>query len=733
MVFFIVAMVVIFIVVGLYLRSVLIMMLTLLDIIFSFGIAYFLYMVVFNLPRMPVLGMLSILLLIAISADDVFIFCDSFEQSKAANPEAGLKLWISETMRHAAVSILVTSLTTGAALYANLVSDITDIKSFGIISGTAIVTNYLLMVTWIPAGVVAIEKLNAHCCSQVQCCDCFNKFIAFLQRISRSLFYDIFPVCISKAWFVWLFLFFGLGVGGIVVTFVKPKLDLPSNQDFALFNRDHIIEVWVQDLKYKFRFFQKENERLRSGVYLIALWGVKGEDTANHFDPDSRTELTFDSFDLSQPEAQIWMRDFCQLLRNASFVDQREIEFRQCSLENFYSLTTMSCANLAATLGPLVSHLDDDCCGWNDVPSAPDVFSKCFFQYSQLLAQTGRSDHFLGTPYYEVGTQSMKAFAFQFRSNQAWTGHYQTMEAFYNNIQDWMEARLDTAPTDLNRGWLTSRFLTFDLFDLQRSLASGSYAAIGVSMAAAFLVMLVTSLNALITFYAIFTIFMTISVSAGVLVLLGWELNIVESVTLTMSVGLSIDFCIHYGMGYRLSELHLRRDRVYESFRRVGPAILMAAATTFIAGACVMPATILFYVQLGTFLMLVMVFSWLFATFFFQSLCYVVGPNGNFCQIPSPFRSCSSGYRSSTKSEEPIVDTSETQPRKSGRRVNAISPAPNEDLGFWAHHQLGSSLESGRSAVRFPVSNNINLRLTTHTFSSLGEKSHGLARHIALN
>ncbi len=53
-----------------------------------------------------------------------------------------------------------------------------------------------------------------------------------------------------------------------------------------------------------------------------------------------------------------------------------------------------------------------------------------------------------------------------------------------------------------------------------------------------------------------------------------------------------------------------------------------------------MPSIILFYIQLGTFLMLVMAMSWLFATFFFQSVCYVAGPQGNFGQIPSPFKLC---------------------------------------------------------------------------------------------
>ena len=144
-----------------------------------------------------------------------------------------------------------------------------------------------------------------------------------------------------------------------------------------------------------------------------------------------------------------------------------------------------------------------------------------------------------------------------------------------------------------------------------------------------------------------------------------------------MSVGLSIDFCIHYGMGYRLSELKDRRLRVQDSFEKVGSAIFMAAATTFIAGACIMPSIILFYVQLGTFLMLVMAMSWLFATFFFQSLCYVLGPQGNFAQIPSPLKFLCRRRDSANRPQvEPVIDpTSE----KKGPVVSVNESVANGD------------------------------------------------------
>jgi len=46
-----------------------------------------------------------------------------------------------------------------------------------------------------------------------------------------------------------------------------------------------------------------------------------------------------------------------------------------------------------------------------------------------------------------------------------------------------------------------------------------------------------------------------------------------------------------------------------------------------------MPAKVLAYFQLGQFLMLVMVFSWLYSTFSFLSICAMIGPKDNFGQL----------------------------------------------------------------------------------------------------
>ena len=173
----------------------------------------------------------------------------------------------------------------------------------------------------------------------------------------------------------------------------------------------------------------------------------------------------------------------------------------------------------------------------------------------------------------------------------------------------------------------------FSFYDLQRAISRGTYFSIALSLGVSFLVMLLTSRNFLITIYAIITIGFSIICTVAAIVLLGWELNIIESITISLAVGLSIDFTIHYGVAYTISTSHKAEARVTDSFTRVGMAVAMAALTTFAAGSAMMPSHILAYTKLGIFLMLVMTFSWIYSTFFFQSVCRIIGPRGNLCQF----------------------------------------------------------------------------------------------------
>lgn len=200
-------------------------------------------------------------------------------------------------------------------------------------------------------------------------------------------------------------------------------------------------------------------------------------------------------------------------------------------------------------------------------------------------------------------------------------------------VDAWISRELQDAPEGLSHGWFISNL---EFYDLQDSLSDGTLVAMALSVAVAFSVMLLTTWNVVISLYAIASIAGTIFVTVGSLVLLGWELNVLESVTISVAVGLSVDFAVHYGVAYRLAPNADREGKVVFSLGRMGSAIAMAAFTTFVAGAMMMPSDVLAYTQLGTFMMLIMCVSWAFATFFFQCLCRCLGPQGACGQIPLP-------------------------------------------------------------------------------------------------
>jgi len=62
----------------------------------------------------------------------------------------------------------------------------------------------------------------------------------------------------------------------------------------------------------------------------------------------------------------------------------------------------------------------------------------------------------------------------------------------------------------------------------------------------------------------------------------------------------------------------------------------MAATTTGLAGGIMMASNILPYIQIGVFLVVVMIVSWFYATFFLMSLLRVAGPQHGFLELKWP-------------------------------------------------------------------------------------------------
>ena len=92
-------------------------------------------------------------------------------------------------------------------------------------------------------------------------------------------------------------------------------------------------------------------------------------------------------------------------------------------------------------------------------------------------------------------------------------------------------------------------------------------------------------------FLAVFTISGVIFVSMAILVFMGWKLNILESVAITLAIGLSVDFTLHYAMMFKKgNNCEDQESAVIYSVTKMGGPVSMAAFTTIIPGLCMLPS-----------------------------------------------------------------------------------------------------------------------------------------------
>eukprot|EP00106_Octopus_bimaculoides_P008387 XP_014775829.1 PREDICTED: protein dispatched homolog 1-like [Octopus bimaculoides] len=639
----------IFLAIWFYSLSLFITFMTFLAIFWSLVFAYFFYIFVLGIEFFPYMNMITIMIMVGIGADDTFIYCRIWNRTKTEKTVKDLEEMVITTLRHAVMSMLVSSLTTAAAFLANAISDIIAIRCFSIYVGISVMCNFFFMVTWMPATIV----LHENHCSKVHCtgiitkthffsCQRLTKGCKFVSNISQKFFKEFLPNQIVKHPYI-LLLFFGMvGIASAVIVFIYPGVKLPTKEKFQYFSSNHLLEVYDIKLWNHFWFEKAEIDAFPL-MPITIVWGIMPKDNGHILNPNDHGTLEFDNqFSLESAAAQTWLMDFCSRVRQQPFYQNIPgYAITNCFFENFRHYMSTPCIGKHRKL--------QGCCNITEFPYSAELLKRCLEVYIPILMDTP----YIG-PYYtsyhlpgpRFQDRRMRAFFVEFSSTTPFTYAYEKLYAFYNEINEWVQNEIKAAPPELSRGWFVS-YLQF--FDLQSSILHGLPIAMALSLSVAGAVIFLTTLNVLLSIFAMFSVIFTILTTVAFLILLGWELNILESVVITVAIGMSIDFTLHYSVAYRLSAYSERSSRVISSISSIGSAIAMASFTTFLAGLLMLPATVLVFRQFGIFLMIIISSSWLYATFFFQPLLCVLGPTGDFSQFHWPkFRCC---LKSSPESE----------------------------------------------------------------------------------
>ncbi|XP_076175871.1 protein dispatched isoform X2 [Ptiloglossa arizonensis] len=682
-----------------YTSSLLLTVTTIVAVIFSLGISYALYTLVLHIKFFPFMNLLAIVVAVGIGADDAFIYCKIWERGKEQKiSDDGLVRLVQETMKHAVPSMFVTSLTTAVAFFASVVSNVTAINCFSLFSGMTVIANFFLMITWLPACVVLSEQFNLNVLSPANYI--VRKIIRpsqlFGHKVALNFNTYLTKIVINFRWY-WLFSLGTMAVICCIIVFQYPGLQLPDTAEFQLFDSSHTFEQY--DLIYSRKFWFEKHETIDNGdvLPLRFVWGIKPIDNGNYLDPDlTGTPEWDDSFDLSHPESQLWLEQFCHNLRAQSFYrDTLGPLLSNCFIESLHNWMKRRCED------PIDSRINYmPCCEQSTFPYNASVLQQCAAEANGELYRTpshlwAHNGVFAGLKFLneanltqvQVSNETnsvimpipkIKVLIVEYNSIYNYSLSFSSMNQFFHQVETWMQDQLKNAPLGMQGGWFVS---SLEFYELQRTLYEGTLWAMGVSLVLALIVLAFVTLNPLVSLYAIITIGAAIIVTVAGLILFGWKLNVLESVAVSTAIGLTIDFSLHYVVSYRACTSKEREDRVKMALTQMGGPTLMASLTSGAAGALMLPSCVLAYIQIGIFLLLVMGISWLYATFFLCPVLAVIGPSSHFAQFQYPRLNVLWNYLRKNKSRnvpETSTDNSRIRRKTRGR-------------GMWSESTLSTS------------------------------------------
>lgn len=161
-------------------------------ILMAFPWSYFLYRFLFGFKWVGILHFIGIFVILGIGCDDIFVVFEHWNQAKSeitagrrdyslvytldcagrlfyvqhifmlpgmvsnpSDPQALAVARMSWTLRHGVKAMGATSFTTMVAFLSNAICQIVPIRLFGVFMGLLVFSNFLLVITWFPALIIA--------------------------------------------------------------------------------------------------------------------------------------------------------------------------------------------------------------------------------------------------------------------------------------------------------------------------------------------------------------------------------------------------------------------------------------------------------------------------------------------------------------------------------------------------------------------------------------------------
>mmetsp|Transcript_21990 Transcript_21990/g.36677 ORF Transcript_21990/g.36677 Transcript_21990/m.36677 type:complete len:288 (+) Transcript_21990:133-996(+) len=189
---------------------------------------------------------------------------------------------------------------------------------------------------------------------------------------------------------------------------------------------------------------------------------------------------------------------------------------------------------------------------------------------------------------------------------------------------EWLEDQLSSAPGSLKTAFPMSTW--FHYADTFTSLKSSAFLSIYLSILLMLLVLLASTGNMTVSLIATLCTACVAAEFIGFMVLVGWTLGIMESVCMTILVGLSVDYVVHMAHAYTVSQEDDNQSRIKHAMRSMAMGVTCGALTTILGSCFLINCVILFFSRFGTFIVFTLSAAYLHALLVFPAALAICGP-----------------------------------------------------------------------------------------------------------
>eukprot|EP00343_Euplotes_focardii_P000723 CAMPEP_0205798904 /NCGR_PEP_ID=MMETSP0205-20121125/5_1 /ASSEMBLY_ACC=CAM_ASM_000278 /TAXON_ID=36767 /ORGANISM="Euplotes focardii, Strain TN1" /LENGTH=133 /DNA_ID=CAMNT_0053059343 /DNA_START=109 /DNA_END=510 /DNA_ORIENTATION=+ len=133
-------------------------------------------------------------------------------------------------------------------------------------------------------------------------------------------------------------------------------------------------------------------------------------------------------------------------------------------------------------------------------------------------------------------------------------------------------------------------------------------------------------MNIVMALASVLSVAFIVTTVVTVMVLMGWELGIAESVGIVILIGFSVDYVIHLSTHYIKSSNSQRGDRMRDSYAEMGGTITGGSITTLGSGVFLFFAKVSLFAKFAVLITSTICIAFLYSMFFFGSMMHLFGP-----------------------------------------------------------------------------------------------------------